>query len=73
MELDKYTSWGCYPLAYLIDNQCQCNDCATMTSIHTEESPIAFVNWENSDLYCDECGERIESAYSEEEEGGENA
>jgi hypothetical protein len=27
----------------------------------------AEVNWEDPDLYCDHCGERIESAYAEEE------
>lgn len=27
------------------------------------------VNWESTDLNCDDCGERIESAYAEPEEG----
>jgi len=27
----------------------------------------ADINWENPFLYCDNCGERIESAYAEEE------
>ena len=26
------------------------------------------VNWENPSLYCDHCGERIESAYAEDEQ-----
>ena len=31
--------------------------------------PLATdINWEDPSLYCDHCGERIESAYAEEEE-----
>lgn len=29
----------------------------------------ADINWEDSSLYCDHCGERIESAYAEDEVG----
>lgn len=28
----------------------------------------SVVNWESLDLYCDDCGERIKSAYAEPEE-----
>jgi hypothetical protein len=52
-----------YPLYYVIDGTCNCAKCANdykhlITDVH--------VNYENNDLYCDGCGEKIEAAYSNE-------
>tara|TARA_R100000664_G_scaffold27686_1_gene38524 strand:+ start:1427 stop:1630 length:204 start_codon:yes stop_codon:yes gene_type:complete len=64
-ELKAYTSIGSYPLLYLTNaNQVLCSCCAT----DEEEEVTAHINYEVTDLYCDECSTRIESAYGEEEE-----
>tara|TARA_R100000742_G_C4239320_1_gene59305 strand:+ start:493 stop:708 length:216 start_codon:yes stop_codon:yes gene_type:complete len=58
----KYTSIGCYPIFYITpDDRPICADCAHPTF-------LGHVNWEDPDLYCDDCDERIESAYADEEE-----
>jgi hypothetical protein len=65
MTLPKFTSVGSYPIFYNPKHdECLCAECAT------EKCPEnkGAVNWENADLYCDECGTRIESAYAEPEE-----
>lgn len=64
-EYDKRTWPGGYPLYYLSKYAVMCPDCASSDT--DEEDPIieVDVNWENPSLYCDECGERIESAYAE--------
>ena len=65
---------GAYPLfAVMRDGGCLCHHCAK-----SEASSIGFtygtdgwaiaglaVNWEDPELYCDHCGDRIESAYAE--------
>jgi len=74
----RYTSLGGYPKCLIIkNNQCLCWDCVKENEAEIQESlamgetsntyyPLqAEVNWENSELYCDECGERVESAYAE--------
>jgi len=64
----KYTSVGGYPLFYIS----QCNNvlCADCVDQLTEEEPEAVttpaVNWECTNLHCDECSTKIGSAYSEE-------
>ena len=73
-------SWpGGYPKALITaDGGCLCADCTRKewTQIAAESfdnTNNGFrvagidVNWENPDLYCDHCSERIESAYAEEE------
>lgn len=70
-DLYKYSSVGCYPLFYLDGNNCVlCRDCA-QASLSAEESrdrPRAYdVNWENPELFCELCDERIESAYAEDD------
>ena len=55
------------------DGGCLCKDCCK-----SEHNSIGFtygtdgwaivaltVNWEDPDLFCDHCGDRIESAYAE--------
>jgi hypothetical protein len=70
------TSYGCYPLfAVTTDGGALCHKCCK-----TESRSIGStcgtdgwridgisVNWEDTELYCDHCGELIESAYGEAE------
>lgn len=68
----------CYPVFHVTpDGDALCAACAKERETHhagfakpsRREMPEASdVNWENSELYCDDCGERIESAYAEPEE-----
>ena len=66
---------GGYPLFYLMaDGGTLCPKCQNDARETDEECPdddqwravAVDVNWEDSDLYCDHCGDRIESAYAEE-------
>lgn len=74
----KYTSIGCYPLFLITsDGAALCVDCG-----RSEYRRINYamrhrlndgwrvtgsdVNWEDTNLYCDHCSEKIESAYGEE-------
>ena len=64
-KLDRFTSVGCYPLAYLTKtNDVLCAGCAT-DEANDGHAVTPEVNWENGKLFCDECGTRIESAYAE--------
>lgn len=67
----KYTSVGCYPLLYLDgENSVLCAACATKTLTDSIEKfrPVAVgPNYEDPSLFCDDCNERIESAYAEDE------
>lgn len=62
---------GGYPIFYFDSgDSIMCVACARRSEADAHESdifkPVGFdINWEDSDLYCDECGERIESAYAE--------
>lgn len=67
-----YTSFGCYPrYAVTDDGGALCHKCC-----QTESRSIGStyggdgwavigieINWEDTELHCDHCGERIESAY----------
>lgn len=72
----KYSPVGSYPVFYVtadggvlsaeavednLDDCCNPEDRGWFVAGHD-------ANWENPDLYCDVTGERIESAYAEEEE-----
>jgi hypothetical protein len=69
-KLPKYSNepnFVGYPLWYVIDDyKCQCNECATISK---EEgySVSKQVNWDDANLWCDECSAKIEAAYIEEE------
>lgn len=66
-KLPSYAWPGGYPLYYILkDTNIVCPDCAN--KLPKGEVELADVNWENCDLYCDECGDRIESAYAEDED-----
>lgn len=74
----KYAWPGGYPLFLLMsDGAALCCDCGKkeyrqiVYSIRHNlqdgwQVNGADVNWEDPELYCDHCGERIESAYAEE-------
>jgi hypothetical protein len=70
-QLPKYSNqpnFVGYPLWYVIDDyKCQCNECATISKSegHSVEEQV---NWDDSNLWCDECSEKIESAYADEED-----
>ena len=52
-----------YPLWYVIDDhKCQCNECAAVSK--EEGSTVSKqVNWDDDNLWCDECSTKIEAAY----------
>jgi hypothetical protein len=68
----------CYPVFHVTpEGDALCAACARERETHrtgfskpaARELPEASdVNWEDPGLYCDDCGERIESAYAEPEE-----
>lgn len=63
--LRAYSDVGCYPIFYVSrDRECYCAECADEER-HTITA--ADANWEDPDLYCESCGERIESAYAEDD------
>lgn len=69
-DLYKYSSVGLYPLFYLDGHGCVlCRDCA-QESLNAEDRKdrprVCDVNWEDPAMYCEVCGERIESAYADE-------
>ncbi len=75
-----YARPGGYPLFYIAEdggNLCaKCvNDNLAMIKEHTRDRSDPqwqivdyAINYEDSDLRCDHCGERIESAYAEDED-----
>lgn len=73
-------SWpGAYPLALITaDGGCLCQCCARtdwrLICVESfEQTNCGFrvsgvgVNWENTELDCDQCGRRMKSAYGEDE------
>lgn len=67
--LAKYAWPGGYPLVYLSRRgNVLCPDCATESLGDEDDPPVdGDANWEDPSLYCDECSQRIESAYAEDE------
>ena len=84
-NLPAYAWPGAYPIYYLCaDNGVLCPQCANNESAvrEAEEHPdypgydqwrivAGDINWEDSDLTCDNCNQRIESAYGDQESGAE--
>lgn len=73
IELDFYAWPGGYPLYYITkDCGVLCPKCVN-ENIELLSDPydpqwyiVGYdINYEDSDLYCDHCGERIESAYGD--------
>lgn len=76
--LPRFTSLGCYSLAYVASfprggKDVLCCKCATEEThrmrdpeVYTAERAIEvepFIHWEGEPLTCEECNEEIESAY----------
>lgn len=64
----KLPAWawpGGYPLYYLDEeDNVLCPKCANKTGYCADV--VAYnMNWEDGGLYCDDCSQRIESAYAE--------
>lgn len=74
-KVRQYSDVGGYPLFYVTANsEALCADCvqAELPQCQDPNEPSWFVvahavNWEDPDLCCDHCGDRIESAYAEED------
>jgi len=68
-KLAKYVWPVGYPLAYLSKRGLAlCPECATERLEDGIDPPVDVdANWEDPSLYCDECSQRIESAYAEDE------
>lgn len=66
LALPKFSSPGSYPFLYLtVKQDVLCAKCAT-EAVESDDPPMACdSNWEDPSLYCDDCGERIQSAYAE--------
>ena len=77
-SLPKYTWPGGYSIYYICaDSGVLCPDCANSDDvINAEPYDNQWVlvehdcNWEDPELYCDNCSKRIESAYAEEDNHG---
>jgi len=64
----SFTSVGAYPLLYLTESDSVlCADCAAQGD-GDDPTATCGVNWEDPHLTCDECSERIESAYADDED-----
>lgn len=80
MEVPAFSSYGSYPIFYLIKDaesgdrgglDVACADCVNNRK-YLGSTDGAFdydANWEDPDMYCSACNERIESAYAEDEVG----
>jgi len=67
--LDSWAWPGGYPLYYLTrDGDTVCSSCASREIDHSQAAIATDVNWEDPSLYCDDCNQRIASAYAEDEE-----
>jgi hypothetical protein len=68
-QLPKYAWPGGYPIYYATAGYAVlCPKCANKQG-RNHEDPVTMhdVNWEDPSLYCEDCQERIESAYAEDE------
>ena len=72
MEWPKWAWPGGYPIFYLVeDGGCLCPDCANenmnLTLNGDDQWRIVWqdINYEDNELYCDNCDRQIDSAYGE--------
>ena len=60
-----------YPFYYVVDSDdCECHECATDSKSEGKEVE-PHVNYDNPELYCFTCSEKIEAAYIDDEESSE--
>ena len=63
-----YTSVGSYTIAYNVSDSTTCPECAAVAEDDGEEEIFHFVNWEDENLYCDDCGRHIEPSYPKDDD-----
>ena len=65
-KLPSFAWPGGYPIFYL-DNQNNvlCPECANKHNEYSGTIIAHDINWEDNNLYCNDCSKRIESAYNE--------
>lgn len=77
VEWVKYAWPGCYPIYYICqDGEAMCSKCANANFELTTDPDAGRdwfivagdINYEDNDLWCANCNEKIESAYGEEED-----
>lgn len=76
LEYQAYAWPGGYEIFYTVkDGGVLCHQCANkelMRTLDPDDDQFhivdEFINYEDSDLFCDHCNRRIEPAYGEEEE-----
>jgi len=62
----RFSPVGGYPLFYVVNGHSPtCPGCAASGIYHPDEVSGPHVNWEDPRLHCEDCEERIESAYAE--------
>jgi hypothetical protein len=62
-KLPAYAWPGGYPMLYVTpEGWSLCPDCANNGDWHLQDGDA---NWEDPNLFCEDCGKRIESAYAE--------
>lgn len=73
-EVPSHTEHGGYPLFYVTkESDVICPSCvnASLSVYRDKDDPnyieVVDVNWEDGNLYCDDCGNHVVSAYAEEE------
>ena len=70
-KLPAYAWPGGYPVYYLDgEDNVLCSKCANKSLndfIEKFRPIVGDINYEDASLYCDQCSERIESAYAEED------
>lgn len=67
-QLPSWAWPGGYPVIYLTrDNLVVCPKCANREVDQSQEVVAYDINWEDPTLQCDDCSERIQSAYGEDE------
>jgi|TARA_R110001592_G_scaffold275122_4_gene542118 hypothetical protein len=72
VKQSKLKSYSCepnftgYPLFYVVNQTALCASCAQKEKDSGENVEMQC-NWEDHNLYCDACSEKLESAYKDEE------
>jgi hypothetical protein len=62
-KLPSFAWPGGYQMYYLDESNCVlCPDCANKGG-YTDEVVSYGINWEDHELYCDDCSQQIEASY----------